>query len=246
MSAGLSGEDHQGDQARIAAARERLIVALDYANVSAAEALVWQLGDDVSFYKIGLELTIAGGLDLAADLIGSGKRVFLDLKLHDIGNTVERATAAAAARGVSLLTVHAYPQTLAAAARGAAGSPLKVLGVTVLTSYDDADLAAAGYAAGVTETVLRRAASARESGVAGVICAPTDARMVRTVLGPDRLVVTPGVRPAGAAVGDQKRIATPAEALASGADMIVVGRPIIAAPEPREAARQILAELAGV
>ncbi|MFG1403568.1 orotidine-5'-phosphate decarboxylase [Xanthobacter sediminis] len=245
MSAALSGEDQQGGGAGLAAARERLIVALDYANVGAAEALVWQLGDDVSFYKIGLELTIAGGLDLAADLIGSGKKVFLDLKLHDIGNTVERATAAAAARGISLLTVHAYPQTLAAAARGAAGSPLKVLGVTVLTSYDDADLAAAGYAAGVSETVRRRAGDARAAGVAGVICAPTDAAMVRSVLGPDGLVVTPGVRPRGAAVGDQKRIASPAEAVAAGADMIVVGRPIIAAPDPREAAVQILSELAG-
>jgi len=244
--AGGSGGAGQGlGELALHEARERLIVALDFPNVGAAEALVWQLGDDVSFYKIGLELTIAGGLDLAADLIGAGKRVFLDLKLHDIGNTVERATAAAAERGVSLLTVHAYPQTLQAAARGAAGSALKVLGVTVLTSYDDADLAAAGYAQGVTETVRRRALSAREAGVAGVICAPTDARMVREVLGADGLVVTPGVRPRGAEVGDQKRIASPAEAVAAGADMIVVGRPIIAAAEPRQAALAILAELAG-
>lgn len=234
-----------GGEHRLESARDRLIVALDYPNVSAAEALVWQLGDDVTFYKIGLELTIAGGLDLAADLIGAGKRVFLDLKLHDIGNTVERATAAAAERGISLLTVHAYPQTLAAAARGAAGSDLKVLGVTVLTSYDDADLAAAGYAAGVTETVRRRAGDARAAGVAGVICAPTDAAMVRGVLGPDGLVVTPGVRPAGAAIGDQKRVASPAEAIAAGANMIVVGRPITAAPDPHAAALQILSELAG-
>ncbi|MFS8036025.1 orotidine-5'-phosphate decarboxylase [Xanthobacter sp. AM11] len=228
-----------------AQARDRLIVALDYANVGAAEALVWQLGDVVNFYKIGLELTIAGGLDLAADLIGAGKRVFLDLKLHDIGNTVERATAMAAERGVTLLTVHAYPQTMAAAARGAAGSGLKVLGVTVLTSYDDADLATAGYAAGVSQTVRMRAAQAAQAGIAGVICAPTDAAMVRAVLGPDRLVVTPGVRPRGADLGDQKRIATPAEAVAAGADMIVVGRPITAAEHPLAAARAILAELAG-
>ncbi|MEP9349835.1 orotidine-5'-phosphate decarboxylase [Xanthobacter sp. KR7-225] len=225
--------------------RDRLIVALDFPGVAAAEALVWQLGDDVGFYKIGLELTIAGGLDFAGELIKSGKRVFLDLKLHDIGTTVEKATAAAAERGVSLLTVHAYPQTLEAAARGAQGSPLKVLGVTVLTSYDDADLAAAGYAAGVEETVRRRAASAREAGVAGVICAPTDAAMVRAILGPSGLVVTPGVRPAGAEVGDQKRIATPSDARRAGADMIVVGRPITAAPEPLAAARAIIAELAG-
>ena len=144
--------------------RDRMIVALDYPNVSAAEALVWQLGDIVTFYKIGLELSIAGGLDLAADLIGAGKKVFLDLKLHDIGNTVERATAAAAERGVHILTVHAYPQTMAAAARGAKGSPLEVLGVTVLTSYDDTDLAIAGYRMGVTDTVRLRAGQGAGGG----------------------------------------------------------------------------------
>jgi len=223
--------------------RDRLVVALDFPSVAAAEAMVWQLGDAVSFYKIGLELTVAGGLDLAADLIGAGKKVFLDLKLHDIGNTVERATAAAAERGVSLLTVHAYPQTMAAAARGAAGTGLSVIGVTVLTSYDDADLAAAGYAQGVTETVRRRAEAARAAGIAGVVCAPTDAAMVRAVLGPDGLIVTPGVRPAGAAVGDQKRIATPREAIAAGSDIVVVGRPVIGAEDPAAAARAILAEL---
>lgn len=224
---------------------DRLIVALDFPSVSAAEAMVWQLGDAVTFYKIGLELTIAGGLDLAADLIGAGKKVFLDLKLHDIGQTVERATAAAAERGVTLLTVHAYPQTLAAAARGAQGSPLKVLGVTVLTSYDAQDLIAAGYALGVEELVRRRAEQARDAGVAGVICAPTDARMVRAALGPGGLVVTPGVRPAGADVGDQKRIATPADAIRAGADAIVVGRPITAAPDPAEVAQAILSEMDG-
>lgn len=228
------------------AARDRLIVALDYPTVAAAEALVWQLGDVVNFYKIGLELSIAGGLELAADLVGAGKKVFLDLKLHDIGNTVERATAVAAERGVHILTVHAYPQTMAAAARGAAGAGLEVLGVTVLTSYDDADLAAAGYRAGVTETVRLRAAQARDAGIAGVICAPTDAAMVRAILGPDGRVVTPGVRPSGSAVGDQKRVATPAEAIAAGADRIVVGRPITAAEDPAAAARAILAELSGV
>ncbi|MFG1350545.1 orotidine-5'-phosphate decarboxylase [Xanthobacter autotrophicus] len=225
--------------------RDRMIVALDYPSVSTAEALVWQLGDIVTFYKIGLELSIAGGLDLAADLIGAGKKVFLDLKLHDIGTTVERATAAAAERGVHILTVHAYPQTMAAAARGAKGSPLEVLGVTVLTSYDDADLAAAGYRMGVTDTVRLRAAQAREAGIAGVICAPTDAAMVRAILGPDGRVVTPGVRPKGADVGDQKRIATPGEAIAAGADRIVVGRPVTAAADPVAAAEAILAELAG-
>ncbi|MDI4658500.1 orotidine-5'-phosphate decarboxylase [Xanthobacter autotrophicus] len=225
--------------------RDRMIVALDYPNVSAAEALVWQLGDIVTFYKIGLELSIAGGLDLAADLIGAGKKVFLDLKLHDIGNTVERATAAAAERGVHILTVHAYPQTMAAAARGAKASPLEVLGVTVLTSYDDADLATAGYRMGVTDTVRLRAEQAREAGIAGVICAPTDAAMVRAILGPDGRVVTPGVRPKGADVGDQKRIATPAQAIAAGADRIVVGRPVTAAEDPVAAAEAILAELAG-
>lgn len=223
--------------------RDRLIVALDFPNVGAAEAMVWQLGDAVSFYKIGLELTVAGGLDLAADLIGSGKKVFLDLKLHDIGATVEKATAAAAERGVNLLTVHAYPQTLLAAARGAAGTRLKVLGVTVLTSYDAQDLSDAGYALGIEDMVRRRAEQVRASGVAGVICAPTDARMVRGVLGPQGLVVTPGVRPAGADVGDQKRIATPGEAIAAGANAVVVGRPITTAEDPEAVARAILAEM---
>lgn len=227
------------------AARDRVIVALDFPHPDQARAMVRTLGDSVGYYKVGLELTIAGGLDLVSELIDAGHKVFLDLKLHDIGNTVEKATAAAAARGVSLLTVHAYPQTMAAAARGAAGSALKVLGVTVLTSYDDADLAAAGYAGGVTEMVRRRAADARAAGIAGVICAPTDATMVRTILGPNGLVVTPGVRPAGSDVGDQKRIATPASALKAGADMIVVGRPIIAAQDPRAAAERIVAELSG-
>ncbi|HQS07939.1 MAG TPA: orotidine-5'-phosphate decarboxylase, partial [Xanthobacteraceae bacterium] len=144
-----------------------------------------------------------------------------------------------------LLTVHAYPQTLAAAARGAKGSALKVLGVTVLTSYDDADLAAAGYGGGVSQTVRLRALQAREAGIAGVICAPTDAATVRSILGPDGLVVTPGVRPSGADVGDQKRIATPAAAIAAGANKIVVGRPIIAAPDPVAAAQAILKDIAG-
>lgn len=225
--------------------RDKLIVALDYNSVAAAEAAVAQLGDVVSFYKIGLELAVSGGIDLATDLIAAGKKVFLDLKLHDIGNTVERATAAAAERGFDILTVHAYPMTMAAAARGAAGSKLEVLGVTVLTSYDDADLAATGVVGGVTETVRLRAGQARDAGIAGVICAPTDAAMVRAILGPDRRVVTPGVRPKGAAVGDQKRIATPAEALAAGADRIVVGRPVTAAEDPVAAAQAILAELQG-
>ncbi|WP_029003514.1 orotidine-5'-phosphate decarboxylase [Azorhizobium doebereinerae] len=224
--------------------RDRLIVALDFPNVAAAEAMVWQLGDAVSFYKIGLELTVGGGLDLAADLIEAGKKIFLDLKMHDIGNTVERAVAAAAERGVALLTVHAYPQTMAAAARGAQGSALQVLGVTVLTSYDAADLAAAGYAQGVEETVRRRALQAQEAGIAGVICAPTDAAMVRAATGSGFQIVTPGVRPAGADVGDQKRIATPRAAIAAGANRIVVGRPITEAADPSAAAQAILEELA--
>lgn len=223
--------------------RDRLIVSLDFSSVATAEAMVWQLGDAVTFYKIGLELTVSGGLDLAYDLIGAGKKVFLDLKLHDIDNTVERATAAAAERGFSLLTVHAYPKTLAAAARGAAGSALNVLGVTVLTSYGDADLSAAGYAGTLEDLVLRRAAQAREAAVAGVICAPTDAAAVRAVLAPGQLVVTPGVRPLGSDVGDQKRFATPAAAFAAGADAIVLGRPVIAAADPLVAVQDILAQI---
>ena len=223
---------------------EKLIVALDLPNVAQARKMAERLGDSVGFYKIGMELAYGGGLALVPELIGAGKQVFVDLKLHDIGHTVEKATAQIARLGARFLTVHAFPQTLAAARRGAEGSGLQVLGVTVMTSYDDSDLAAAGYRLNVRELVALRALQAKEAGIAGLILSPEELAATRALVGAELLLVTPGIRPAGAAPGDQKRVATPCEALAHGADFIVVGRPILAAPEPRASALAIQREIA--
>src|SRR6516162_7954511 len=210
--------------------RDRLIVALDVPSVDAAEAIVTRLGDTVSFYKIGYQLAFAGGLDYAPKLIGAGKRVFLDLKLHDISNTVAQGVKSVARLGATFLTVHAYPQTMRAAVEAREGG-LRILGVTVLTSYDDSDLKAAGYAASVKALVARRAEQARELGVDGLVCSPEEAANVRAIVGGGMALVTPGIRPAGAEAGDQKRIMTPAGAIAAGADYLVVGRPIVAASD---------------
>jgi orotidine-5'-phosphate decarboxylase len=228
----------------VSAAREKLIVALDVESVAAARALTQALGETVSFYKIGLELAFAGGIDFAQELKGAGAKVFLDMKLHDIGATVERATRQIAALGVDFLTIHAYPQTMRAAKVGAGASGLKLLAVTAMTSYNDADLAEAGYAQGVAETVARRAAQAKEIGVDGLILSPLELAAVRAIVGRDMLLVTPGVRPAGADAGDQKRILTPAQAIAAGAGHLVVGRPITRAADPKAAAAAIVAEIA--
>ena len=225
------------------APRGRLIVALDVPNVGAAERLIERIGDAASFYKVGLELAYGGGLELAADLASRGKQVFLDLKLHDIPNTVERATAQAAKLGARFLTVHAYPQTMRAAVAGARGSGLKVLGVTVLTSCDDRDLTEAGYRFGVKELVRRRAELARALGADGLVASAAEAAAIRAAVGKDMILVTPGVRPAGAAAGDQKRIATPAQAVRGGADYLVIGRPVTQSPDPRAAALSIVSEI---
>lgn len=226
-------------------ARDRLIVALDVENVDAGRALVKRLGDAATFYKVGMELAYApGGIDFARELKAAGKRVFLDLKLHDIGVTVERATRRIAALGMDFLTVHAFPQTLAAA-RAGAGDAMKLLAVTVMTSYDDNDLKEAGYACGVAELVARRAAQAKAAHIDGLILSPLELAHIRPIVGPGMLLVTPGVRPAGADKGDQKRVMTPSEAIAASADHIVVGRPIIRAADPRAAAAAIVAETAG-
>jgi orotidine-5'-phosphate decarboxylase len=223
-------------------ARDRLIVALDVETVEAARALVSTLGDAVSFYKIGMELAYGGGLTLAQELKDSGKRVFIDLKLHDIGATVERATRQIARMGMDFLTVHAYPQTMAAARAGA--GDLKLLAVTVMTSYDDADLEEAGYAYGVADLVARRARQAKAAGLDGLILSPLELSTIRAAVGPDMLLVTPGVRPPGADAGDQKRVMTPAQAIAASANHIVVGRPITRAVDPRGAAQAIVGEIA--
>jgi orotidine-5'-phosphate decarboxylase len=222
--------------------RERLIVALDVSSVEAAKAMVARLGDAVSFYKIGYQLAFAGGLGYVPTLTGAGKRVFLDLKLHDIGNAVAQGVKSVARLGASFLTVHAYPQTMKAAVEAREGG-LRILAVTVLTSYDDADLAAAGYDFTVPELVAERAAQARDIGVDGVVCSAEEAARLRTIVGIKLKLVTPGIRPAGAEAGDQKRIMTPAAAIAAGADYLVVGRPIIAAADPKAAAEAIVAEI---
>ena len=224
-------------------ARERLIVALDLPTVKAAEDMVMRLGDTVSFYKIGYQLAFAGGLPFAAGLIAAGKQVFLDLKLHDIGNTVQKGVEAVAQMGATFLTVHAYPQTMKAAVEGKQGSTLRILGVTVLTSYDDSDLAAAGFDMTVGELVAARAAQARDMGVDGLVCSPEEAANLRSVITPSMVLVTPGIRPAGSATGDQKRIMTPAKAIQAGADYLVVGRPVVEARDPKAAADQIVGEI---
>jgi orotidine-5'-phosphate decarboxylase len=224
--------------------RDRLIVALDVPTIAAAEAMIARLGDSVTFYKIGYQLAYAGGLPLVRQLAGAGKKVFTDLKLHDIGNTVSRGVESVAGLGATFLTVHAYPQTMKAAVEGRAGSSLKILAVTVLTSYDDGDLHAAGYRLGVSDLVEARAQQAQVLGVDGLVCSPEEAVSLRKIVGHQMALVTPGVRPAGAATGDQKRVMTPARAIAAGADYLVVGRPVLEAPDPKAAADAIVAEIA--
>jgi len=223
-----------------------LIVALDVDTRREAEALVSALDGTADFFKIGYQLVYGGdGLALGKALIGAGKRVFFDLKLLDIDNTVEKGVAAIARTGASMLTVHAYPKTMRIAAKAAAGSGLTVLGVTVLTSMDDADVAEAGYGRDAAGLVSLRAGQAKAAGVGGIVCSPLEAEMVRAIVGPGMAIVTPGVRPAGSAAGDQKRTLGPAEAVAAGASHLVVGRPITAAADPAAAARSILAEMNG-
>jgi orotidine-5'-phosphate decarboxylase len=225
------------------AARDRMIVGLDLASLKDAERMVARLGDAASFYKIGYELSLAGGIPFAADLARAGKKVFLDLKVHDIGNTVARAAERAAELGVTFLTVHAFPQTMRAAAEGRGKSALKILGVTVLTSWDENDVREAGYGVTLRELVAKRADQAKAAGIDGLIASPVEAEGLRKQVGHALLIVTPGVRPAGSAAGDQKRVMTPAEAIKAGADHIVVARPVIAAQDPAAAAQAIVAEI---
>lgn len=223
-----------------------LIVALDVDSRREAEFLVERLGETVDFYKIGYQLFYGGdGLALGKALLAAGKRVFFDLKLLDIDNTVEKGVAAVAATGATMLTVHAYPKCMRAALKGAAGSNLCVLGVTVLTSMDDSDVAQAGYSRDAAGLVSLRAAQAREIGMGGVVCSPNEAEMARSIVGPDLAIVTPGIRPTGAALGDQKRVMGPRQALEAGASHLVVGRPITAAPDPAVAAEAIRRDMLG-
>lgn len=230
------------------AADDRLIVALDMPEAETAAALVARLGGEVSFYKVGLGMLAGGGLALARALAEEqGKRVFLDLKLFDIGATVEAAVRGLVRLGPEFLTVHGDPHVVRAAVEGRGAARTAILAVTVLTSLERADLDAGLIRPGeLAEIVAARALSAFLAGADGVIASPHEAAMLRALPEAEgRLIVCPGVRPAGAAAGDQKRIATPAAALAAGADHIVVGRPVWAAPDPLAAARAILAEIAG-
>ncbi len=229
-------------------ADSRLIIPLDMPTRAAAERLIGCLDETVSFYKVGLQLLASEGMALAHDVSRQGKQVFLDWKLHDIGATVERATAAIVASGAcDLLTVHAEPQVMAAAVKGRGGETrAKILGVTVLTSLDDDALEALGYGLSVAALVERRIRQAIDAGVDGVVASPHEAELARRLGGPDFLVVTPGVRPTGAALDDQARAATPADALKAGASHLVCGRPITAAADPKAAALAVIAEMAAV
>jgi orotidine-5'-phosphate decarboxylase len=227
------------------ATRDRLIVALDVPSVEQARALIEKLGDSVGVYKIGLELLFSGGLTLASELVARGASVFIDAKLLHIEATVERATAAIARTGAHFLTVHALDcKTLDAAVRGRAGTRLKLLGVTVLTNLDRDDLKEQGIDRVPQELAVYRAMLAQEAGFDGVVASGQDAAALRQALGPDVLIVTPGIRPEGGASHDQARIVTPAMAIAAGADYLVVGRPITAAPDPRAAALAIGEDMA--
>ncbi len=224
-------------------ARERLIVGLDVPTVQDAEAIVTALGDDILFYKIGYQLAFAGGLEFARDLAADGKKIFLDMKLLDIDNTVASGVENIAKMGMTMLTLHAYPKAMRAAVRAAQGSGLCLLGVTVLTSMDTDDMIEAGYDSDPHTLVLNRAAQAREAGMGGIVCSAEESAAVRAVIGPDMALVTPGIRPAGADHGDQKRVMTPADALRAGSSHLVVARPIVKAPDPKAAAQAILDEM---
>ncbi len=221
-----------------------IIVALDVASVEEARKLVRQIGPGAGFYKVGMELYCADGMDFVRELLGEGKEVFLDLKLYDIGETVKRAVAQVAQSGVKFLTIHAVGQVMRAAVEGRGKSPLQLLAVTVLTSFDRQDVAEMGYTCEVSDLVLMRARQAIDAGVDGIVASPLDAASVRAQAGARAIIVTPGVRSAGAGKGDQKRVATPAEALKSGANYVVMGRQITRAQDPAAEVARVLEEIA--
>ncbi len=224
--------------------RNPLIVALDVESAGDARALVRALGSSVEFYKVGLELYAAAGMAIVRELLDGGKQVFLDLKFYDIPETVRRAVAQVARSGARFLTVHAVDSVMRAAVEGKAGSPLQILAVTVLTSFGKEDLAGLGYTCPASELVATRAQQAMAAGVEGLVCSPLEVAAVRAIAGPDAVLVTPGVRSAGAAAGDQKRVATPAEAIRNGADYLVIGRQVTRAADPAAEAARILEEIA--
>ena len=223
--------------------RERLIVGLDVPTLREAETVVRELEGTVAFYKIGYQLAFAGGIDFARELASGGCKVFLDMKLLDIDNTVAKGVENIAKMGVSMLTLHAYPKAMKAAVEAARGSDLCLLAVTVLTSMDEADMVAAGYEYDPHTLVLRRSEQALQAGMGGIVCSASEASAVRKIVGPDLAVVTPGIRPIGSDHGDQKRVMTPGEAISAGASHLVVARPIVTSIDRKAAAEAILAEM---
>lgn len=230
-------------QERASTMQDRLIVGLDVPTLKDAETVVRELDGVVSFYKIGYQLAFAGGLDFARELASGGTRIFLDMKLLDIDNTVAKGVEAIAMMGMTMLTLHAYPKTMKAAVEAARGSDLCLLGVTVLTSMDEQDVIDAGYEHDPHTLVLRRSEQALHAGMGGIVCSAEEAEAVRRIVGPNMAVVTPGIRPKGSEHGDQKRVVTPAQAIRNGSSHLVVGRPIVSAADRRAVAEAILDEM---
>ncbi|ESZ13539.1 orotidine 5'-phosphate decarboxylase [Mesorhizobium sp. L48C026A00] len=230
-------------QERASTMQDRLIVGLDVPTLKDAETVVRELDGVVSFYKIGYQLAFAGGLDFARELASGGTRIFLDMKLLDIDNTVAKGVEAIARMGMTMLTLHAYPKTMKAAVAAARGSDLRLLGVTVLTSMDERDVIDAGYEHDPHTLVLRRSEQALHAGMGGIVCSAEEAEAVRRIVGPNMAVVTPGIRPKGSDHGDQKRVVTPAQAIRNGSSHLVVGRPIVSAADRRAVAEAILDEM---
>ena len=222
-----------------------IIVALDVNSAADARALVKRIGRQSNFYKVGLELFTAAGMDFVRELTGAGKRVFLDLKLYDIGETVKRTVAVVAESGVEFLSIHSVTQVMRAALEGRGASPLNLLAVSVLTSFDQRDVEDLGYSCTLSQLVVGRVRQAMECGMDGVIGSPLEAQAIRALTGPDMILVTPGVRSAGAPAGDQKRVATPAEAIAKGANYLVIGRQVTRSSDPRAEFLKICAEIKG-
>ena len=223
-----------------------VIIALDLDSARDADRLVDELGSSANFYKVGMELFAAAGMDYVRSLAARGKRVFLDMKYYDIGETVRRAVAVAARSGAEFLTVHGVGQVMRAALEGRGDSPIKLIAVTVLTSFDESDVRELGYECTPAELVRSRVKVAMESGMDGLVNSPLEARAIRAQAGPHAILITPGVRSRGASTGDQRRVATPAEAVAGGADYIVVGREVSRAAEPARALAAIHEQLEAV
>lgn len=221
-----------------------IIIALDLDSPADALSLVERIGDNVSIYKVGMELYAAAGPDFLAELTARGKEIFLDMKFYDIGETVKRAVAQIARRQAKFLTIHGSQAVMRAALEGRGDSNLKLLAVTVLTSFDESDIRQLGYPCAVSDLIDLRVRNAKEAGIDGIVCSPVEVARVREIAGPDAVLVTPGVRSAGAATGDQKRVAAPRDALANGASYLVIGRQVTRASEPAVEVQRILAEIA--